>query len=450
MKYLKDPLPVPFDRLYLDPNNPRIAPDERPGYDDPAILFDDKRQEALEVTLEGIYEDYDDLKEAIITQGWVPVDAIIVWEHPKKKGWYVVVEGNTRTLTLRKIRKELDQDRARLTVLKMAKKAAVAENIADLEERIAQLEAIIQETEKLLVYPVDANTVEELNAVLPRLMGVRHITHAQSWKPYPQGLYVLTLYEDLFRAKHGPKAKMVLDNAVVEDVAQRVSQSPLKTRRNIQSAYAFRHFKAEYEERAKAAGDPLDKGDHYYFSLILDSRYAADQFRFGKDDLRLTNKMEEVLFKWAFSKPRTGEDNGNVFYKAENIRQWNSMKTYDNKQKTNFAAQLDVEKPDEAPPGGFRQLELEYMQHKSTRSPIETIASLIAALKELKAPSLRSQASHLRPMLEEMKLQADDYLKMMGAVTGDGAAKSTAEKAEGKAALTPDTAPDAAIRRRGS
>src|SRR5690242_15184104 len=109
MKYLKKPIEVPFERLYLDPNNPRIAPDARPGYDDPSVLFDDKRQEALEGVLESIYDEYEELKDAITTQGWVPIDTIIVWEHPAKKGWFVVVEGNTRTLTLRKIRKELIQ-----------------------------------------------------------------------------------------------------------------------------------------------------------------------------------------------------------------------------------------------------------------------------------------------------------------------------------------------------
>src|SRR5262249_41360021 len=200
---------------------------------------------------------------------------------------------------------------------------------------------------------------------------------------------------------------------LVKQVAQEVSQEEKKTRKNIQSAYAYRHFEAEYGERIKATGTPLKPGDHYYFSLILDSRYAADQFRFGKDDLRLSNKMEEVLFKGAFAKPHNAkpqtdeEESGNVFYKAENIRQWNSMKTYDNKHKTNFAAQLDVEKPDDPPPGGFRQLELEYLQYKATRSPVEVIASLIGALKELKAPSLQSQASHLRPMLEQMVQQGE-------------------------------------------
>src|SRR5262249_2528799 len=159
-----DPVDVRFDRIYLDPNNPRIAPDERPGYEDPAVLFDDAHQGELEATLEEIYDQYEELKDAIITQGWVPIDAIIVWDHPKKKGWHVVVEGNTRILTLRKIRWELAEDKTRLAVLKAVKKpsAAQKENMAELEARIAQSEAIVADTDELTVYPVNADSAKEL------------------------------------------------------------------------------------------------------------------------------------------------------------------------------------------------------------------------------------------------------------------------------------------------
>jgi hypothetical protein len=38
--YLRPAIEVPFDSLYLDPNNPRLAPDNPPGYDEPDKLFD--------------------------------------------------------------------------------------------------------------------------------------------------------------------------------------------------------------------------------------------------------------------------------------------------------------------------------------------------------------------------------------------------------------------------
>jgi hypothetical protein len=82
-------------------------------------------------------------------------------------------------------------------------------------------------------------------------------------------------------------------------------------------------------------------------------------------------------------------------------------------------------------------VELEYLRHKATRSPIETIAALIAALKELKAPSLQSQASHLREMLVQMIQQGEDYMAMIDAVSGDGVAKPAAPKSEEKAVTRP-------------
>src|SRR5277367_918523 len=45
--FLKESMPVSFAKLALDPNNPRIAPQSRPGYDDPAPIFDDTIQSAL-------------------------------------------------------------------------------------------------------------------------------------------------------------------------------------------------------------------------------------------------------------------------------------------------------------------------------------------------------------------------------------------------------------------
>ena len=53
----------------------------------------------------------DNLERSIVSQGWIPTDTIIVWEHPKKKGHYIVVEGNTRTVVLRRVRERLAQAR---------------------------------------------------------------------------------------------------------------------------------------------------------------------------------------------------------------------------------------------------------------------------------------------------------------------------------------------------
>ncbi|PPJ44421.1 hypothetical protein C0075_26755, partial [Rhizobium sp. KAs_5_22] len=67
--HLSLPETVPFERLYLDPNNPRIAPDPAPGYDDATKLFDPVVQRDLP---QKVFEAYqaEDLEQAITRLGW--------------------------------------------------------------------------------------------------------------------------------------------------------------------------------------------------------------------------------------------------------------------------------------------------------------------------------------------------------------------------------------------
>src|SRR4030095_9480131 len=111
---LKPAIRVPFDRLYLDPNNPRLGGTRAPGYADPTKLFDDKVQAKLEARMRKSYKALKDLVASIVNMGWMPVDAILVWETPGAPGHFVVVEGNARTTALRTIRHEHDRERARL------------------------------------------------------------------------------------------------------------------------------------------------------------------------------------------------------------------------------------------------------------------------------------------------------------------------------------------------
>lgn len=82
---LREPTAVPFDRIFVDANNPRIAEENPPGYHDEKALFDPERQQALEERVRAVYTGVEALKDSIIKQGWIPIDPIIVWEHPKKK-----------------------------------------------------------------------------------------------------------------------------------------------------------------------------------------------------------------------------------------------------------------------------------------------------------------------------------------------------------------------------
>ena len=409
---LLDPKQVPFDKIYLDPNNPRIASEDPPGYEDPKTLFNDSLQENLEQRVRSVY-DVATLEDSIVTHGWVPIDAVIVWEHPGNSGHVIVVEGNTRTVALRNLRtKRLDQERKKLERLKKA--PTHAEDLRTQEKIVHDLEDIVKQTNMLRVFPVAAKTVDELQAILPRLLGVRHISHAREWKPYATNLYILKLYERLFRDTHGAKRDLALQDDLVNKVASMMSLGATKTRRNIQAAAAFTHFKREYQDKLPA-GEAFTDEDHYFFELILQNPYPKDQFDFGRDALYLPKESEEVLFKWAFAQPRSGkeEDNENVFYKAESVRLWNQMATYDGKAGTNFAKQLDVDAPEDARP--IRVIEAEFLQHRTQRTPIDALTALQKALQDLNVDTLVSQQEHLAPILENIAQRIVRYQKMMKA-----------------------------------
>ena len=410
-KHLHEFRKVPFSKLFLDPNNPRTEPEYRPGYADPEMIFSDEVQTAVRGRMESMPE-VGNLEPSIIYQGWIPMDAILVWEHPKKKDHYVVIEGNTRNVVLRRVRDKLVVAKDRLEKMEKKPKGFAKHDIDDQKATVAQLAKIVEDTNELEVLPINANSAAEFEAKLPQLHGVRHISSVQQWSPYGTNLYLLERYRQMFEAKYGEDAELRLEDSVIQELANSVPKMTVtEVHRNIQSASAFSHFKRGYEDRI----EKLTEKDHYFFALLLKHSHPRKEFGFEKTDLHLKPEMEEVLYKWAFAKPRGDEDeNPNVFYKAENIRAWDQMKKYDGKKQTDFAAEFNVEEPDSAPP--MRRVEAEWLSHKAYVSPLDTIESLMDRLKELQAGTLMSQASHLRPMIKQMIDQGEIYLKMLDAV----------------------------------
>ena len=412
---LKTPKRVPFEKVFIDPNNPRIAPDRAARYENPDDIFDPDLQNTLTAKTYEVYN-AGELEDAIVEQGWIPIDPIIVWEHPDRKGHYIVVEGNTRTSVLRRLRQaRIVRERAKLKKFQKASKIPAAE-LRHQERLVAQLETIIATTDNLLVYPVNADTIDELEKVLPRLLGVRHIKHAQQWGPYATNLYITSLYERLFRERHGAEEDIRIEKDLVQSTGAMVSLKETKTRRNIQSASAFDHFKRHYEDRLPE-GEEFSDEDHYFFELILQNTYPRDQFGFTADRLHLPEESEEALFSWAFSKPRPTnkeEQNPNIFHKAENIRLWQTMSKYDTENGTGFATLFDVSAPEKATKP-MSVVEAEYLLSKSRQKPLDTLQSLLKALKEIKGETMIFQAEYLQPTLKEIAELTEHYLKMIDA-----------------------------------
>ena len=165
---------VPFDSVFIDPNNPRISPNRSSRYEDPDEIFDSELQQQLTTKTYKVYN-AQELEDAIAEQGWIPIDPIIVWEHPDRKGHYVVVEGNTRTSVLRNIRQvRIVREKEKLEKFRKLKRTP-AHELKRQEKIVDQLDAIIAATNNLSVYPVKADTIEELeNNIAPNTWCASH------------------------------------------------------------------------------------------------------------------------------------------------------------------------------------------------------------------------------------------------------------------------------------
>lgn len=419
------PVHVPFENIHLDPNNPRIAPEPAPGYGDPDLIFGDDLQSGL---AERVYEVYKaaDLEASVIRQGWTPVDPIVVWEHPRRAGDYIVVEGNTRISVLRRVRARREKEKAKLDRMVKGGKYP-ADEVREQQELLQHVDSLIAATGKLSVYPVMAASVDDLKVALPRLLGVRHILPARNWTPYATNLYIVSLYEAAFRAKHsGASAKLALEDDLLDVVSEQLPLKRDEIRKSIQAASAFGHFKRIYEEKVEEAGNAFADGDQYFFDNILASKHARDQFGFGPKDLHLSEEGEAALFAWAFAKKRQGggddydSPSENVFQKAEDIRVWQSLARYDKQNSTKFADRLDVTNPEDAVP--VWQVRRQKDDHKEKKTPVKTLEALLGALKELKADSLLAQSNILEPMLDQIAQQVGGYLDMMRGASSHAAA----------------------------
>ena len=413
------PIEVPFEQVYIDPNNPRIVEDHAGRYETPDDIFDSDLQERLTTRTYEVYGAAE-LEDSIVAQGWIPIDAIMVWEHSDRPGHYVVVEGNTRTAVLRRLRgTRLPREEARLQRM-TDRSRTPREELREQEEQVTRIRRVIADTELLSVFPVRAETPADLETVLPKLLGVRHVSHARQWTPYATNRYMLSLYERRFYARHGRDEPLRLEQDLVRSVAELLSLGTTKARRNIQAASAFDHFRTRYEDQLPP-GELFDHRDHYYFENILQNKHAADQFGFTRDRLQMPEESERALFTWAFSKPRPANDedeNQNVLHKAEDIRLWRQMASYDAKHGTTFASQLDVENP-EATTETMPDMEANFLLHKRRETPLNNLTKLLEALKDLRAETMITQADFLEPTLEEIRDIVEHYIQMINADDAD-------------------------------
>lgn len=420
MKLLKTAIQVPFNSLYPDPNNPRLAPEDRPGYNDPAKLFSDEIREEFTQRLIKDAHQLSDLIEAIQGQGWLPIDSILVWEHPAAPGKYCVVEGNRRRTALDAMRKTtLPALQNKVERMRKKPQAYPTSEIQDAEEALSKVMQIIADTDKIQVVPVNATTPDELEQVLHRVLPVRHIIGAKDWGNYAQDLWLLKRFESLFEEKHGSTAKLFWDEALSKQVAHEASLGLTVAKRKLRAAKWFAHFKAEFEDQLPT-GEDFREEDHFLFESIAKKPWVRSQFQIGDDSLSIPELGEKAIFEWVFKEPRKGNrdatQNPNKFHAHRNINEWADMKQYDDSNGTSFAARYNVEEPEGAPK--FDVLLAEFSNRKLERGATDILAELIQRLQQLKAEELSSDKVVLPGLLEKIRELSDKFLNMAKTTNG--------------------------------
>ena len=109
---------------------------------------------------------------------FAPIDNVIVWKHPDHDG-AIVVEGNTRILSLRIIREKLVQETKKLDRMTF---------FDSQQAKINQIKTIIEDTDNLQVVTLNASSGLEVEEKLTRLLAVRHINGAKKWSNYAHSL----------------------------------------------------------------------------------------------------------------------------------------------------------------------------------------------------------------------------------------------------------------------
>ena len=157
-------------KLLLDPNNYRFL--DRRKFKKKAT--NRSHEESVQrATLESLEQSYqlDELKHSILTNGYVPMERVIVVPYPAKAGFFLVVEGNRRVAALKSLLQE-EQD-------------GVRELVPFQRTSFSKIPCAVLKSSGL-----------SLKHAERIIMGIRHIAGPKEWGAYQQALLVTELKDD--------------------------------------------------------------------------------------------------------------------------------------------------------------------------------------------------------------------------------------------------------------
>jgi hypothetical protein len=250
------------DELLLDPNNYRF-------YDLPSFKrvaqrarFGEEGVQAKALTQLQANATFDlqSLKESITTNGFVPLDQIVVEEYSTTPPRYLVIEGNRRV-------------------------AAVKTLLADQKGGSADLNAEVLKTLEKLPTIIVKGDDKERAAFHKTLMAIRHVSGIREWGPYQQARLVVEMYE--------------AGGQQFGQVAQRIGISPREVARRYRASKALQQMEND-DEMGESASPRL----YSFFHEAVSQPKVRDWLGFSDKSFAAENEDARKVFYELLS-PRT-------------------------------------------------------------------------------------------------------------------------------------------------
>mgnify|MGYP003117668539 CR=1 FL=1 len=243
-------------QLLLDPNNYRFH--DIKGYKEVKLKARYKeagvQTRALSLLQETTAFDLDALRDSIRTNGFIPIEQIVVTPYDEDEGEskYLVIEGNRRS--------------AVLTTL-----------LADADAGAVDLADGIRQSLETITVVVLIGTEEEIQAYQRTLMGIRHVAGIREWGPYQQAKLVVEMFEE--------------GGATLSSVAQKIGISSREVARRYRASKALRQME-EDEEFSEHAEPRL----YAFFHEAVSQPKVRDWLGFNDENYKAENADARRLF----------------------------------------------------------------------------------------------------------------------------------------------------------
>jgi hypothetical protein len=242
---------VPFEKLFLDPNNLRFAHFEFGTKDVPVDRITEPAvQEATFIKLKNSEFQIRSLRDSILEVGFLPVDRIVVSEIDNKN--YLVIEGNRRLAALKWVKEMADEGIADKSVLDTFKEINVN-----------------------VIKPEYDNEVNRL-----KIQGIRHISEIRPWGTYQKAVLIKSMIDD--------------ENLSAHDVANAIGSRTQEVNRVYR---AYKLWKQMTED--PDYGEFADTSKITFFYELVGRLPLRKFFGYNEESLLFENEDEYTFFyKW--------------------------------------------------------------------------------------------------------------------------------------------------------